>query len=207
MRSELKQKKQAAALLEYLKSNGHKFTEEQETELIEGAQFTPREHNDFSVLQAEGVLHILNSTRGMISKKCQECNEVFMSSYQAVGYCSNLCRGKAMERKTGMRWNYSVDRYAALDVEKPLVVSPAVHKVLLELAHRLIQDHNILVQEPEVSETSPEYPEELPTSQASDSTTPVESPPPLEGLSFGASLPSFDPPPSFLPTLPAHHTV
>lgn len=116
-----------------------------------------QQHNpagpEISMLQAEGVLlHIYNANRTMLSKYCKECKEVFSTRYQAVAYCSNSCRRKAMER-VGIHWNPQTDNYANIGAERPIVVSPEVHAVIVKAAQRILEDQNIqLVQDQEPKE-------------------------------------------------------
>lgn len=104
-------------------------------------------HSDEKMLQAEGVLlHLLQPTR-FISKTCKrpECGEVFGTSYRAVGYCSDNCRAKDLERQTGIRWNPHIDRYRNLQGERPLVIGPEAYKALIEFAQYILTENNIVV--------------------------------------------------------------
>ena len=115
---------------------------------------------EISVLQAEGVLlHLYNIPRTMLSKYCKECEETFSTRYQAVAYCSNSCRRKAMER-VGIRWDPRTDHYANMEAERPIVVSPEVHAVIVAAAQRILEDQNIQVESSPTKEEyqEPEYP-------------------------------------------------
>lgn len=154
--------KAQAGLLDFFKSAGMTVSED-DVKAAYDAQFNPKEHPDSAMLQAEGMLHILKAARHFIAKKCLECGEVFSTNYIGVSYCSALCRGKAIEKQMGIRWNYETDHYANLGAEHPLVITPAVYQVLLEFARRVLEQDGIVLKEtsddPIVSEPSEEqYP-------------------------------------------------
>lgn len=139
--------KAQAGLLDFFKSAGIEVSESDVKAAYE-AQFVPREHPDSAMLQAEGMLlHIRTAAKGFVAKKCLECTEVFSTNYIGVAYCSALCRGKAIEKQMGIRWNYETDHYQNLGAEHPLVVTPAAYQVLLEFAHRVLEQHDLVVQE------------------------------------------------------------
>lgn len=129
---------------------------------IKEAYEAPVVRHDTRMLQAEGVLlHIYNAQRTMMHKYCKRCNEVFSTRYQAVAYCSDLCRQKAMEA-IGIRWNPRTDHYENMDAERPIIVSPSVHSVILQAARRILEDQNILVEEeskPQEQEAHQDSPE------------------------------------------------
>lgn len=156
-------------LAEFLKMAGVDTTELQASIDALGTRerdYTPREHHEYKTLQAEGVLLIAESqAKALMHKKCkrQECGEIFMTRYNGVAYCSDLCRGKEMETRIGVRWNYSIDRYEAIGVDRPLVVGPQAYQALLEMARRIVEGHQALElleqeshQENDEPHTSPE---------------------------------------------------
>ncbi len=123
---------------------------ELQTKVSEAA---PAQEAEISMLQAEGVLlHIYNVNRTMLTKYCKECKEAFSTRYQAVAYCSNLCRRTAM-RKIGIAWNPTTDHYANMDAERPIVLTPEVHQVVVQAAQRILEDRNLVVRPVEESPT------------------------------------------------------
>jgi hypothetical protein len=136
----------------------------------------PREHTDYAMLQAEGMLlHIRGASKHFITKKCLECGEAFSTTYISVAYCSSLCRGTAIEKQTGIRWNYETDRYRNLGNEQPLIVGPKAYQVLLAFARRVLEQDGVTVldQEPNEHDGEPD-----PNPPAPD-TIPEPSPPQL----------------------------
>jgi hypothetical protein len=138
--------KAQAGLLEFFQAAGIEVSPEDVQAAYE-RQYTPREHPDSAMLQAEGVLHILRAPKHFVAKKCLECKEAFSTNYISVSYCSALCRGTAIERQMGIRWDYSKDHYENLGAEHPLVVGPEAYQVLLEFAQQVIQNHESIVHE------------------------------------------------------------
>ena len=164
------------------------------------AEAAPAQEAEISMLQAEGVLlHIYNLSRTMLTKRCKECGEVFSTRYRAVAYCSNLCRRTAM-RKIGIAWNPSTDHYANMDAERPIVLTPEVHQVVVQAAQRIVEDRNLVVHLPEEPTTHLEVPQSYDVDVALDGpyldgpqTTPEISPPLLDSL----ELPDLDFPSPF----------
>lgn len=136
-------------LAEFLKSAGMEVTKEEvEASYATEDRYKPREHEDYSQLQAEGVLlYLENRARNFMPKMCKHCKQAFSTMYKNVAYCSTLCAGTAMEKRMGIRWDYSRDSYEMMDAERPLIVGPQAYQVLLEMAQRVLDNHGILVQE------------------------------------------------------------
>lgn len=155
-------------LLDFFKAAGMDVSEEQVKAAYETAH-TPREHPDYAMLQAEGMLlHIRGASRHFITKKCLECKEAFSTTYISVSYCSSLCRGTAIEKQMGIRWNYETDHYRNLGNEQPLIVGPQAYQVLLAFAHRVIEQNGVTVLDQEPSESveepnpNPSVPDTIP---------------------------------------------
>lgn len=170
-------------LLEMLQAAGMEVTEDQIKAAYETAH-TPREHPDTSMLQAEGMLlHIRNASKHFMAKKCLECGEAFSTTYIAVSYCSALCRGTAMEKRMGIRWNYETDHYENLGAERPLIVGPQAYQALLAFARRVLDQDGLLVQDADPTPSEPD--EESSPNQSAPDTTPVVSPPQSTKVSLG----------------------
>ena len=149
-----KQEKGMEFLLALLGDTGQTVEEEQVKKAFE----PPVKHHDYKMLQAEGVLlHLQVAQRTMQHKYCKRCGEVFSTRYMSVAYCSDLCRKMEMEA-IGIRWDPRTDSYANMDAERPIVVGPQAHSVLLQAAKRFVEDQNVLVEE---SRDSPKTPDPL----------------------------------------------
>ena len=192
-----------AGLLAFLQSAGVEVEEEQIATALNADEqrYVPREHQDFSRLQSEGVLlYLENRAIGFMAKICKECKQAFSTRYKNVAYCSSLCAGTAMQKKMGIRWDYSRDSYEMMDVERPLIVGPQAYQVLLEMAQRILDNHNILVQEhletpsPDASELLEDDEEQHPNLQEDDTNLEV-SPPELNLPSSSDDLLGFGPSP------------
>lgn len=165
-------------LTSFLQSAGMEVTQEQVAETYEDDRYKPREHEDYSRLQAEGVLlYLENRARSSMPKLCKWCKQAFSTTYKNVAYCSTLCAGKALEKRMGIRWDYSRDSYEMMDAERPLIVGPEAYQVLLEMAQRILDRHGILVQEGTEKENLLSEPdEELRPSPLPLDTSPDELP-------------------------------
>lgn len=154
--------------------------------------------SDGRMLQAEAVLAHLNKPSRFITKTCKrkECGERFSTNYQSVAYCSDNCRGKDLEAQTGIRWNPHVDRYRNLNAERPLIIGPEAHKVLVEFAHRILEGTGIVVQQTDQTHQQSQQPpkpdehfvESLPEQEIQSKDDPQTSPefslPPLSDFSL-----------------------
>jgi hypothetical protein len=167
--------KAQSGLLDFFKAAGIEVSEDEIKAAYE-TKYTPKEHPDTAMLQAEGMLlHIRHASKHFMAKRCLECKEAFSTTYIAVSYCSALCRGTAIERQMGIRWDYESDHYQNLEAERPLIVGPQAYQELLKFARRVLDQHEILVQDadptPDVSS------EDTGPNQSVPDTTPVVSPP------------------------------
>lgn len=170
-------------LMAFFQAAGLEVSEEEIKAAYE-KQYIPREHADAAMLQAEGMLlHLRHASKHFIAKKCLECGEVFSTTYIAVSYCSSLCRGTAIEKQMGIRWNYETDHYANLQAERPLIVGPQAYQVLLEFARRVLEQHNLVVQEPVDDPIDGESAEVPHPNQSAPDTTPEPLPPQLASAS------------------------
>jgi hypothetical protein len=175
--------KAQAGLLDFLKAAGMEVSEEDVRAAYEVA-YTPKNHPDTAMLQAEGMLlHIRQASKHFMAKKCLECEEAFSTTYIGVAYCSDLCRGKAIEKQMGIRWDYSKDHYENLSAERPLIVGPQAYQALLAFAHRVIEQHGLVVQETPVSPTPDESDQVPHPNLSAPDTTPEPSLPQLASAS------------------------
>lgn len=185
----------AAGLADFLKFAGVEVDAKEVADAFDMSPYLPREHQDVPMLQAEGVLlYAQNAARNFMPKICKHCKQAFSTNYVSVAYCSSLCRGKAME-SVGMKWDYTKDHYQLMGVERPIVVGPEAYSTLLEMAHRILDNHMILMEEvpqnPEVESLEAEWLEypEVPKYSGAPDTTPAPSPPQSSPPLLGAQLP------------------
>lgn len=189
----------ASFLSNFLKEAGMEVDQETVDSSFADNRYKPAEAADTPMLQAEGVLlYLQNAARNFMPKKCQwqGCGQIFSTQYINVAYCSSLCRGKAMESR-GIRWDYSKDHYRLMDADRPLIVGPQAYQVLVEMAHRILENHDYLQQEtpsPDDSEQS-ESDEDTSPNQSVPDTTPVVSPPQLDHPSSSGDFLGFGPAP------------
>lgn len=174
MRSELKRQKALDGFKAMLLAEGA-IQEEQADEIDSLLHTIDPSVKEKQLFQAEGMLlHLRYLPGSMITKKCLECKELFRSSYMSVAYCSDPCRAKAFERQMGVKWTYDTDHYHSLRAERPLVIGPECYQVLLEFARDLLDQHNILIQEPLVEDESEQLLDQL----TDDPQTSLEVSPP-----------------------------
>jgi hypothetical protein len=174
-----------AGLLDFFKAAGMEVSEEDVKAAYE-VKYNPHEHPDSRMLQAEGMLlHLRTAAKQFMAKKCLECEEVFSTNYIGVAYCSDLCRGKAIEKQMGIRWDYEKDHYENLSAERPLIVSPPAYQVLLEWARRVLELDGLVVQESPANPMPPESDEEQNPNSSVPDTNPEPSLPQLTSVSPG----------------------
>ena len=170
-------------LLQMLQAAGMDVSEE-DIKAAYNTAHTPKEHPDSAMLQAEGMLlHIRHASRHFIAKKCLECGEAFSTTYIAVSYCSALCRGTAIEKKMGIRWNYDTDHYENLSAERPLIVGPQAYQELLAFARRILDQDALIVQDADPKPAVPS--EDIGPNPSVPDTTPESSPPLPAKVSLG----------------------
>jgi hypothetical protein len=90
--------------------------------------------------EAEALLLALEKPARFMYKTCkrEECQEPFGTNYRGVGYCSDNCRAKALE-KIGIRWTPGKNPEDRWGGEPPLILPPAVVKLLAQQLAFLLQ--------------------------------------------------------------------
>lgn len=115
-------------------------------------------------LEAEGILLTLLSDRQSIRvKTCkrEECKQTFGTNYAYVGYCSDNCRSKELERVAGIRWNPlkpQQERWGSevYPSQIPIVISPEAIQNLLRLAEQIRELQSVKENSPASSLELPE---------------------------------------------------
>ena len=174
MKSELKRQKALDGFKAMLLAEGA-IQEDQADEIDSLLHTVDPSAKEKQLFQAEGMLlHLRNLPGSMITKKCLECKQLYRSSYMSVAYCSDPCRARAFEKKMGVKWTYTTDHYHNIRAERPLVVGPECYQILLEFARDLLDQHNILIQEPVAEDESEQLLDQL----TDDPQTSLEVSPP-----------------------------
>lgn len=104
---------------------------------------TIREENPYSTppMQKELALEFIRQPQAYTPKKCRQCGEMFGSSYSAVSYCSDTCRGKAFRDQTGIDWNFTGKTQVELwGGEPPRIINPTLWRNLRELLEILSKE-------------------------------------------------------------------
>lgn len=79
---------------------------------------------------AEAVLLFLEKPARFLFKPCKFCEEMFGTNYRGVGYCSDNCRIRALQ-KLGISWDPGKAQEERWGGEPPLIIPPAaIHKLL-----------------------------------------------------------------------------
>ena len=174
MKSELKRQKALDGFKAMLLAEGA-IQEDQADEIDSLLHTVDPSAKEKQLFQAEGMLlHLRNLPGSMITKKCLECKQLYRSSYMSVAYCSDPCRARAFEKQMGVKWTYTTDHYHNIRAERPLVVGPECYQILLEFARDLLDQHNILIQEPVAEDESEQLLDQL----TDDPQTSLEVSPP-----------------------------
>jgi hypothetical protein len=141
VRQRKKQEKAKEGLLDWLKNAGV------DTSTLATLETTAVPERTFQKsLEAEGILLTLQSARLPVkAKKCKrvECEQVFATNYAYVGYCSDSCRAKDIERLTGIRWDPTKKMEQRWGTEEnpsqlPIVISPQAIQMLKSLYQQIL---------------------------------------------------------------------
>lgn len=95
-----------------------------------------KEDADSHVREATGVLLFLEKPDAFITKKCDECKQMFATTYQFVSVCSTGCRIRSL-KKIGIDWNplhTPEERWKRSKIPTEYSIPPRALQVLLELA-------------------------------------------------------------------------
>lgn len=75
--------------------------------------------------EAEAVLFYLYDSRKFVQKECLHCGFVFAVNRGNVGYCSDDCRIRELDRR-GITWDSNKDDSERWEFREPLTVHPQV---------------------------------------------------------------------------------
>ena len=102
---------------------------------------TAQDQND-NIREAQAILLFVEKPDEFIHKKCDNCHEFFLTSYQFVTVCSTNCRVESLE-KLGVIWNpmHTADeRWKRAQIPTEYSIPPKALEVLLAIAKS--QDHS-----------------------------------------------------------------
>ncbi len=88
--------------------------------------------------EAQAILLFLEQPRAFISKECDECGRIFLTTYKFVSLCSNRCRIKSLER-IGIIWNpthTAEERWRRARIPIYYVMPPEALEVLMQIAQQ-----------------------------------------------------------------------
>lgn len=94
------------------------------------------EETDSKFREAQAVHLFLERPDAFISKTCQECLQVFLTTYKFVSVCSTMCMTKSLE-KVGIDWNpfrTAEERWKRASIPIPYTIPPQALKILLQIA-------------------------------------------------------------------------
>jgi hypothetical protein len=115
-----------------------------------------KEDADDKLRQVQAIHLFLEKPEAFITKKCDECQGLFLTSYKFVSSCSSVCRIKSLERK-GIIWNpmhTGQDRWLRAQIPVEYSIPPEALKVLLQLAE---EQHSLSSEHSEFHEPSEEF--------------------------------------------------
>lgn len=95
-----------------------------------------KEDADAHVREAQALLLFIEKPDAFISKKCDECKQMFATTYQFVSVCSTACRIRSLE-KIGIDWNplhTPEERWKRSKIPTEYSIPPKALEVLLRMA-------------------------------------------------------------------------
>jgi hypothetical protein len=156
-----------------------------------------KDEADDVMREAQAIFLFLEKPEAFINKKCDQCHNFFLTTYQFVSVCSTQCRINSLE-KIGIDWNplhTPEERWKRAKIPTEYSIPPKALQILLELAQ--------LQQEREHSKQLGEYFQQVSEPLESVASTVqsnndsqeslVESPPPLNVSVSEVSAEEFDP--------------
>lgn len=102
----------------------------------EVASLRSKDNADTITREAQAVLLFIEKPEAFISKKCDECHQPFLTTYQFVSVCSTDCRIKSLE-KIGIDWNplhTPEERWKRSKIPTEYSIPPKALAILLKLA-------------------------------------------------------------------------
>lgn len=95
-----------------------------------------KEERDAKAREAQAILLFLEHPDKFISKFCDKCHQIFMTSYQFVSVCSSKCRIAALA-DVGIDWNpmrTADERWKRAQIPVDYTIPPDALAILMQLA-------------------------------------------------------------------------
>lgn len=95
-----------------------------------------KEEKDSKALEVQAIHLFLEKPEAFISKTCDYCHHLFLTSYKFVSLCSSRCRIRSLE-EMGIQWNpmhSTTERWARAQIPTEYSIPPEALKVLLQIA-------------------------------------------------------------------------
>jgi len=95
-----------------------------------------KEERDAKAREAQAVLLFLEHPDKFMSKFCDKCHQIFMTSYQFVSVCSSKCRIAALA-DVGIDWNpmrTADERWKRAQIPVDYTIPPDALAILMQLA-------------------------------------------------------------------------
>jgi hypothetical protein len=155
-----------------------------------------KDEADDVMREAQAIFLFLEKPEAFINKKCDQCHNFFLTTYQFVSVCSTQCRINSLE-KIGIDWNplhTPEERWKRAKIPTEYSIPPKALQILLELAdeqwqRQMKNDPDFLAQ---VSEPLESVASTVQSNNDSQESL-VESPPPLNVSVSEVSAEEFDP--------------
>lgn len=159
---------------------------QEKVEVEEAQREHPRHFQNLSknrMMEAEGALFFMKMTPSRsVNKTCrrESCDNVFLTNYLSISYCSNECRRDDLKENFGIQWNEKLAEEQWGIYEPGLQLSGPVVNIMVKLLERMgfqvirpqsNQESPDLLPEPvSVEADSPknEVPEQAPSEKSSD---------------------------------------
>lgn len=118
----------------------------------EVASLRAKDESDDVMREAQAIFLFLEKPEAFIQKKCDECHNFFLTTYQFVSVCSTTCRIASLE-KIGIDWNplhTPEERWKRNKIPTEYSIPPKALQILVELAQeqkqqRQLQDESELI--------------------------------------------------------------
>lgn len=116
---------------------------QEKVEIEEAQREHPRHFQNLSknrMMEAEGALYFLKlNPKKALSRTCrrENCDNMFMTNYLSVSYCSNDCRRIDLEENFAIKWNDQLAEEQWGIYEPGLNLTGQVVNVMIELIERM----------------------------------------------------------------------
>jgi hypothetical protein len=102
----------------------------------EVASLRNKSASDDIMREAQAIFLFIEKPEAFVQKKCDECHQYFLTTYQFVSVCSTSCRMKSLE-KIGIDWNplhTPEERWKRSKIPTEYSIPPKALAILFELS-------------------------------------------------------------------------